>query len=122
MPSMHVGRPKKFIDDGTTVTVDLHGCTVSDGLYIIGRTVQEAHRRGRMKVDVIHGTSTSRAYSRARTIKNEFRRRLDAREYDEWVSGHNESSSGGNTSLWLNLGSNSDPSRIKVTDVIPRRR
>lgn len=58
----------KLDDDGTAVTLDLHGATVDEAVDLSLRTVRLAADRGRMQVTLIHGTSTTRqgAY---RTIK-----------------------------------------------------
>ena len=112
-----MSRPKDLRDDGSIVTVDVHGCTVQDALAIIRRSVQQAHRRGRSRLDVVHGFSTSDRFGYERSIKNEFRKRLDAGEYRAWVSGSYEDASGGRTSLALNLGSRPDPTRLKAGDV-----
>jgi DNA-nicking Smr family endonuclease len=111
-------RPKKFNDDGTTVTIDLHGCSIDDGLYIIRRTLQEAHHRGRSRVEVIHGSSTSDLHGYTRTLKNALRQGVDAGDYAEWISGHVESTDGGRTSLWLKLGSSPNSARISESDVV----
>ena len=115
---MPQSRPKRFLDDGTSVLIDLHGCSVDQALYIVGRTLNEAFRRGRSKVDVIHGTSTSDSFGYTRTIKNELERRLLAGEYDAWVSGRVQDPSGGRTSLAVKIGSKPDPRRIREMDVV----
>ena len=115
---MSSNRPKRFLDDGTSVLVDLHGCSVDEALYVIGRTLSQAYGRGRSKVDVIHGTSTSDTFGYTRTIKNEFERRLTAGEYDAWVSGRVHDPSGGRTSLAIKIGSKKDSRRIREIDVV----
>ena len=112
-----MNRPRDLRDDGSVVTVDVHGCGVPDALAIIKRSIQEAHRRGRSRVDVVHGFSTSDQFGYERSIKNEFKRHLDAGDYRAWVAGSYEDVSGGRTSLALNLGPNSNPARIKPGDV-----
>ncbi|MEX2400916.1 MAG: Smr/MutS family protein [Rhodothermales bacterium] len=111
--------PKRFEDDGGTVTVDLHGSTVRDALYIARRCVQEGYRQGRSKVDVIHGASTSGRESR-RTIKTALLDQLERGAFADWSSGHTTDASGGRTTVWLNIGPNADPARIRVNDVVPR--
>lgn len=109
--------PKRITDQGSVVTLDLHGCSVEEGVYVVRRTLQEAHRRGRTKVDVIHGSSTS-AHSRYdRTIKNELLARLEGGAFRDWASGHTMDASGGRTTFWIHLGANANPDRIRVKDV-----
>lgn len=117
MPS---NRPKQFLDDGTSVLVDLHGCSVDEAIYVIGGALSLAFSRGRSKVDLIHGTSTSDSFGYTRTIKNEFERRFSAGEYDEWVSGRVQDPSGGRTSLAIKIGSKQDPRRIREIDLVRR--
>ncbi len=112
--------PRRFQDDGTTVTVDLHGCTVRDGLYIARRCVQEAFRRGRSKVEVIHGSSTSRGSDHERTIKSRLMQELEAGGLSEWASGHVTDPAGGRTTIWIMFGANANPARMRAADVLPR--
>jgi DNA-nicking Smr family endonuclease len=114
--------PGLLADDGTTVTLDLHGCSVEDGIFVLRRTLQEALRRGRTKVDVIHGSSTSLHSRHSRTIKNELMDRLQRGAFSEWTSGHTTDASGGRTSLWIYLGVNASPARIRAEDVARPRR
>lgn len=108
--------PKRFEDDGTNVTVDVHGCSVADALYIVRRSVQEAFRRGRARVIVIHGLSTT---SRAeRTIKSELERRLANAEFDAWINGSTQDNVGGRTTLWISIGGPRNSSPIKVHHVV----
>ncbi len=111
--------PKRITDDGNVVTLDLHGCTVDDGLHVVRRSLQEAYRRGRTKLDVIHGTSTSERSRHERTIKNELLHRLDGGRFSEWASGYTTDASGGRTTFWINLGANSNPNRLRANDVAP---
>lgn len=109
--------PGRLVDDGSTVTLDLHGCSVDDGIFVLRRTLQEALRRGRTKVDVIHGSSTSLHSRQDRTIKNELMDRLQSGAFAAWTSGHTTDISGGRTTLWIRLGVNAIPARIRVEDV-----
>ena len=63
-------------DDGTTVTLDLHGLSVDEAIDITYSTLRLAEDRGRNRLKVIHGSSTTQAGHR-RTIKNELHDRLD---------------------------------------------
>lgn len=118
---MSGGCPRRFGDDGTDVTVDLHGCTVEDAVYIIRRCVQEASRRGRARVVVIHGRSSEmRGGGSSRTIKGELERMLDSGELATWVSGSIGDAAGGQTTLWMSIGQAPNSSRIRMQDVVPR--
>lgn len=110
--------PRRFDDDGTNVTVDLHGCGVDDAVYIVRRTVQEASRRGRGRVVVIHGKSERDEGSGRRTIKSELDRMLDTGALSTWSSGYTRDSAGGRTTIWMPIGTNPNPARIKMTDVV----
>lgn len=70
MASLHLD------DDGAAVTLDLHGATVDEAVSLSLRTVRLAAERGRMRVTLIHGASTTRqgAY---RTIKRALHDLLD---------------------------------------------
>lgn len=114
--------PRRFEDDGSVVTLDVHGCSVDDALYMIRRSLQEAYRRGRKKVEIIHGVSTSVGDRDGRTIKNEVEKRLAAGEFADWTSGYVQDGSGGRTSLWIRLGSPSNRQRIAVSHIVPPRR
>lgn len=58
----------KIKDDGSTVTVDLHGLTVDDAINLTYDTLRLAQDRGRSSLKVIHGSSTSGGGTR--TIKS----------------------------------------------------
>jgi hypothetical protein len=60
----------RLLDDGHTVTLDLHGTTVDDAERFIRRTVRLAAERGRSRVTVVHGASTSSRQYRNRTIRH----------------------------------------------------
>jgi len=62
-------------DDGSTVTLDLHGATVDEAVDLAYQTLRLAEDRGRRQLKLIHGSSTT-APGR-RTIKSELRRLLD---------------------------------------------
>lgn len=108
--------PRRFDDDGTNVTVDVHGCSVDDAVYIVRRSVQEANRRGRARVVVIHGMSSESGAGR--TIKSDLERRLADGEFATWISGSAQDSVGGRTTLWITIGGGRNPSLIKTSDVV----
>lgn len=45
-------------DDGSAVTLDLHGATLSEAGRLVQRCIRVASSRGRSSVRLIHGTST----------------------------------------------------------------
>lgn len=110
--------PRHFHDDGTVITLDLHGCAVDDALDVLGRTVREAHRRGRKQVVAIHGTSSSERAEPVRTIKTELARRLDDGTFAQWVADTYWSDGGGRCTLWLRIGPKENAARIRLLDVV----
>lgn len=110
--------PKRFDDDGTDVTVDLHGCSVPDAVHIIRRTVQEASVRGRARVVVIHGKSGSGESQTKRTIKEELERMIEGGELASWISGLTQDTAGGRTTLWMPIGPKRNAKSINVRDVV----
>ena len=60
----------RLSDDGSTVTLDLHGARVEEALVFVRQTVDAARVRGRSAVRVVHGASTSDPLARNRTIKH----------------------------------------------------
>ncbi|MGB3544294.1 Smr/MutS family protein [Rubrivirga sp.] len=72
-------------DDGTTVTLDLHGATVDDALRLTDAAIVEAARHGRTTIRVIHGASTTDAGAH-RTIKTALLDALEDGEYDRHVT------------------------------------
>ena len=109
--------PRRFDDDGTDVTLDVHGLSVDEALGLVDRTLQEAHRRGRARVVVIHGSSSADVGGR-RTIKTELERQLADGAYATWVSGPRWSGDGGQCTLWLQLGPPRNLSKIRADDVV----
>jgi len=65
-----------LVDDGRTVTIDLHGVPVEQAILMFERTLRLATQRGRSTVKAIHGSSTTSSAD-DRTIRNELRRYLD---------------------------------------------
>ena len=68
-------------DDGTAVTLDLHGMTVDEADDLAFSVVVEAARRGRQTVRLIHGSSTFDEGAE-HTIKAALYHALDAGDYD----------------------------------------
>ena len=100
-------------DDGSTVTLDLHGATVDEAVDLTFSTLRLAEDRGRYQVKIIHGSSTT-APSR-RTIKSELRSLLD----DGPLAGRatNVLRSRDYVVLSLDVTSANDPTRIDLHDV-----
>lgn len=110
--------PKRFDDNGTDVTVDVHGCSVSDAVYIIRRSVQEASGRGRARVVIIHGKSGSGESSAKRTIKEELEHMLATGELASWISQFTQDAAGGRTTLWMPIGPKRNTKPINVREVV----
>ena len=110
-----VDYPKRFEDDGDEVVVDVHGCSIDGALTIIRRTVQEAARRGRSRVVVIHGRSRA---DRPRTIRGELMRVLERGEFDAWVTSSMQAAGGGQSVLYMPIGVQKRPDRIRQQDVV----
>ena len=72
-------------DDGSAVSLDLHGVGVSEACDLAAALVVEAARRGRSTVRLIYGSSS---YDRgdARTIKGEILQALADGDYDRHVA------------------------------------
>lgn len=100
-------------DDGTSVTLDLHGATVNEAVALTYRTLRLAEDRGRTQLKLIHGSSTSQGGGR--TIKRELHRLLD--EGDLGVHATNVVRSRNHVVLSLDLTATTDPRRIGLNDV-----
>jgi hypothetical protein len=105
----------KLTDDGSTVTLDLHGARVGEGVAMAQRTLRLAAQRGRSAVKLVHGRSTSSRAFQNRTLKHELER-ID-RE-NAWSAPVTSSlSQGGALLLGLPIGGRPDPARITLLDV-----
>jgi activator of 2-hydroxyglutaryl-CoA dehydratase len=107
----------ELTDDGSSVTLDLHGATVDEALDLTYRTLREAEERGRLTLKVIHGSSTTGPGRR--TIKKALHEQLDqgtlgahafdvVRSQDYLV-------------FSLDVTASTDPSLIQLSDVHPAR-
>lgn len=103
----------KVDDDGSMVTVDLHGLTVDEAIDVTYQTVRLAQDRGRASVKLIHGWSTTRPGRR--TIKTALHDLLD--EGMLGASATNVIRSRSHIVLSLDLTVSSDPTRINLSDV-----
>ncbi|MBE2187216.1 MAG: Smr/MutS family protein [Rhodothermales bacterium] len=104
----------RLVDDGTTVTLDLHGERVDAALRTARRALVAAARAGRRRLRIVHGTSTTA--TGARTIKTELHRWLDGGSAD----GLYVSAERGDTALTLHLDLTArvHPRRLAVRDVL----
>ncbi len=73
-------------DDGQSVTLDLHGARVDDAECMILAAARLAAERGRSRLTVIHGASTSSTLYRNRTIRHALYDLLDDGSLDRWVT------------------------------------
>lgn len=103
----------KVDDDGSMVTVDLHGLTVDEAIDVTYQTVRLAQDRGRASVKLIHGWSTTKPGRR--TIKTALHDLLD--EGMLGASATNVIRSRSHIVLSLDLTVSSDPTRINLSDV-----
>lgn len=104
-------------DDGTTVTLDLHGATVDEAIDLARLTVREAARRGRRSVRLIHGASTSRRLAPNRTIKHALHDLLDNDGFDVAFTGSWRDDVA--VTLALDLTTAADPRPLRLRDVLP---
>ncbi|MCB0717846.1 MAG: Smr/MutS family protein [Bacteroidetes bacterium] len=107
-------RGPSLTDDGSTVTIDLHGLTVEAAVSVFARTIRLASERGRSTIKAIHGSSSTIS-PHDQTIRNRVR---------EYVNNDLESTIHARTLLddYLIIGlpitHRTNSSRIKLTDVI----
>ncbi len=104
----------RLTDDGTTVTLDLHGASVDDALDLVHRTASLAAQRGRPTLRLVHGTSTSDPRARNRTIKHALHGLLDDGTLPEAQS---DVRLDGETVVSLPLGTRRDPTPLRLLDV-----
>lgn len=76
----------RLTDDGHAVTLDLHGAGVDEAEWLILRTAALATERGRSRLTVIHGASTSDPRYRNRTIRHALYDLLDDGALGDWVT------------------------------------
>ena len=98
-------------DDGHTITLDLHGARVPDAEDLAEAVVQEAARRGRTTVRLIHGVSTSEHGVQTQTIKTALRDMLDDGVFDPYIT----SSFQAEGHLLLGLSPHSQPVAARLT-------
>ena len=103
-------------DDGRVVTLDLHGATVNEAIDMTYRTLRMAENRGRSRLKLIHGSSTSGG-GHKRTIKNALHDLLDRGELGSHAT--NVIRSQNTLVLALDLTAANDPTPIQLRDVQP---
>ena len=70
--------PVRLTDDGTTATLDLHGARVEPALRAARRLASLCAARGRHRLVLVHGASTTRPGHDRPTIKRALHAWLDA--------------------------------------------
>lgn len=102
-------------DDGNIVTLDLHGATVDEAIDLTFRTLRLAEDRGRTRLKLIHGSSTTG--TNRRTIKSALHDLLDRGELGRHAT--NVIRSQDTLVLALDLTATSDPTPIQLHEVQP---
>lgn len=103
-------------DDGSVVTLDLHGATVDEAIDLTYRTLRLAEERGRTRLTLIHGSSTT-TDGPGRTIKSALHDLLDRGELGTHAT--NVIRSQDTLVLALDLTASRDPTPIQLRDVQP---
>jgi hypothetical protein len=106
----------QLADDGSTVTLDLHGLTIDEALRLAQRLVAEAGRRGRATIKLVHGSSTSNGAYRSRSIKHELYDLLETGAFGTQISGHFKTEDV--LVLSLPLSASADQRLIRLRDVL----
>lgn len=100
-------------DDGSVVTLDLHGATVNEAIDMTYRTLRLAEDRGRTRLKLIHGSSTTSGNTR--TIKTALHDLLDRGELGAHAT--NVVRSENSLVLALDLTATADPTPIRLRDI-----
>lgn len=103
-------------DDGSVVTLDLHGATVDEAVDLTYRTLRLAENRGRSQLKLIHGSSTTDS-GHARTIKSALHDLLDRGALGSHAT--NVIRSRDTLVLALDITATSDPTPIQLREVWP---
>ena len=85
LPSRFMPRPT-VSDDGSSVTLDLHGATVREAEDLVIAGAEVAAESGRSTLRVVHGTSTTDWDGGNRTVKTAVLALLDRGELAAWVA------------------------------------
>ena len=102
-------------DDGSRVTVDLHGYRVHDAMRVVARVLQICKSYGRSSVRIIHGTSTSGKALGNKTIKEALYDALDRGDYSGTVTTNWRED--GSILLALPILDRRNPKRITASDL-----
>lgn len=103
-------------DDGSTVTLDLHGVSVDEAIDLTYSTLRLAEDRGRNRLTLIHGSSTTQA-GHGRTIKSALHDLLDRGELGSHATSVLRSRD--TLTLVLDLTATTDPTPIQLREVRP---
>ncbi|WP_219846655.1 Smr/MutS family protein [Salinibacter sp. 10B] len=103
-------------DDGSVVTLDLHGATVDEAIDMTYRTLRLAKERGRSRLKLIHGSSTT-VNRHSRTIKSALHDLLDRGKLGAHAT--NVIRSQNTLVLALDLTASTDNTLIRLRDVQP---
>lgn len=105
----------RLTDDGSSLTLDLHGARIAEAERMILGAARLGAERGRTRLTVVHGGSTSSALYRNRTIKHALYDLLDDGDLDRWVTDSVRLE--GSTVLSLPLRGSSDLRRLTLADL-----
>ena len=101
-------------DDGTIVTLDLHGLSVDEAVDVTYSTLRLAEDRGRNRLKVIHGSSTTQG-PHSRTIKTALHDLIDRGSLASHATDVVRSRD--TLTFVLDLTASSDPTPIKPQDL-----
>lgn len=103
-------------DDGSSVTLDLHGATVDEAIDLTFETLRLAEDRGRAQLTIIHGSSTTGGAPDRRTIKRALHDMLDNGSLGAHAT--NVLRRQNELVLALDLAASTDSTRIRLRDVM----
>lgn len=105
----------RLSDNGHTVSLDLHGVPVHEAERLIERAARLAAERGRGRLTVVHGASTSSPLYRNRTIRHALYDLLDGGALGAYVTDAVRLE--GSTLLALAPSGGSDPRPLSLADL-----
>lgn len=105
----------RLTDDGQTVVLDLHGATVDDALRLARRALTLCHGRGRHRLDVVHGSSTTERDGARRTIKTAIHAWLDGGTAAPFYQSDRRGEA--LVSFYFALGARADARRLTLRDL-----
>lgn len=109
--------PARLDDDGHTLTLDLHGETVDSAERLIRQALRLAAERGRNRLTVVHGVSTSDSRYRNHTIRHRLYDLLDDGALPHVTDAFRLE---GQCLLGLAPALKRDPARITLRDLVGR--